>query len=61
MLHRFSWFAIGRALCAGLRAIAGPVLPLPVAAPESPLTDAEVDEFVAKLDAGLIDASDFAR
>ena len=63
MIHRFSWLAIGRALCAGLRAIAGPVMPLPatVEADLAPLTAADVEEFVRKLDDGVIDASDFTR
>ena len=62
MIKRFSWLAIGRALCEGLRAIGGPVLPLPeTAETHPPLTAADVAEFVRQLEAGLIDASDFAR
>ena len=65
MIHRLNWLALGRALCAGLRAIAGPTLPLPAAdSPEqsdAARMAAEIEDFVRKLDAGLIDASDFAR
>lgn len=61
MLHRFSWPALARAVWGGLRYIAGPKLPLPVAAEPEPLTHADIDEFARKLDDGVIDASDFAR
>lgn len=61
MFSRFSWLAVGRTLCAGLRAIAGPVMPVEaaIAVHPAPLTAEDVEEFVRKLDAGLIDASHF--
>ena len=65
MIHRLSWVAIGRSLCAALRAIAGPTLPLPAPAEPAQAADAqqmasEVEAFVLALHADLIDAEDFA-
>ena len=65
MFHRLSWLAIGRVLCAGLRAIAGPTLPLAPPVPLAPAFDsecmaAEIEAFVIALDADLIGAEDFA-
>jgi hypothetical protein len=65
MIHRLSWPAIGRALWAALRAIAGPTLPLapaahPASAPESERMAAEIEAFVIALHADLISAEDFA-
>jgi hypothetical protein len=65
VIHRLSWLAVGRAMWAGLRAIAGPTLPLPVTGDpyqsDAERMATEIDEFVRNLDAGLIDASDFER
>ena len=65
MIHTLSWADIGRTLCAALRAIAGPTLPLPPPADTAPARDSErmateIDAFVIALNADLISAEDFA-
>jgi hypothetical protein len=65
VIHLLRWADIGRTLCAGLRAIAGPTLPLPspghvAAAPDSERMAAEIEAFVIALNADLISADDFA-
>jgi hypothetical protein len=56
VIHLLNWAEIGRTLCAALRAIAGPTLPLPPSAHSAPAQDsermaAEVEAFVIALDA----------
>jgi hypothetical protein len=65
VIHRFDWTAIGRAVCAAFRAMAGPTLPLPPVAHDVTTHDsermaAEIEAFVLALNADLISAEDFA-
>jgi hypothetical protein len=65
VIHLLNWADIGRTLCAALRAIAGPTLPLPPPAHAAPERDyehmaAEIEAFVVALNADLISAEDFA-
>ena len=65
MIHLLRWADIGRTLCAALRAIAGPTLPLPSPGRVAPVRDsehmaAEIEAFVLALDADIISADDFA-
>jgi hypothetical protein len=67
VIHRLSWVAVGRAMCAALRAIAGPTLPLASLASvgrrepsDTERMAAEIEAFLLALQADLIRAEDFA-
>ena len=65
MILHPDWTAIGRAVCAAFRAIAGPTLPLPPSTRDVTMHDpermaAEIEAFVIALNADQINAEDFA-